>query len=152
MTKPPGTGVAAPCPLCEECGGHLVYENALLRVVRVEDARFPAFYRVIWQAHVAEWTDLPSGQRSALMQTVAKVETVLRQCLQPTKINLASLGNVVPHLHWHVVARFNWDSHFPEPIWGQAQRQPDPTALQALKNSCATLDAAMLQALKELAP
>jgi diadenosine tetraphosphate (Ap4A) HIT family hydrolase len=38
-------------------------------------------------------------------------------------VNLASLGNVVPHLHWHVIARFADDKHFPQPIWGQAQRE-----------------------------
>jgi diadenosine tetraphosphate (Ap4A) HIT family hydrolase len=150
------TGLTAeaprPCPLCEQCGGLLVFESVALRVVRVDDARFPAFYRVIWMAHVAEWTDLPPVQRSALMQVVAKVETVLREKLRPTKINLASLGNVVPHLHWHVVARFDWDSHFPEPIWGQSQREVLPAPVERLAISLSDLDEAVRASLCAPAP
>ena len=76
---------------------------------------------MIWNAHVAEWTDLPPHDRSRIMQAVAKVETVLREHIKPTKVNLASLGNVVPHLHWHVIARFQGDAAWPAPVWG---RQP----------------------------
>jgi len=60
------------------------------------------------------------------------VEQVLRETLAPTKINLAALGNMVPHLHWHVIARFDWDSHFPQPIWGPRQRTPVPAASERL--------------------
>mgnify|MGYP001255383700 FL=1 len=85
------------------------------------------------------------------MQTVAKVETVLRTSLQPTKINLASLGNVVPHLHWHVIARFDWDSHFPQPVWGAKQR--DVADAQArLGLSLRELDARVAGALGGLVP
>ena len=54
--------------------------------------------------------------------TVTVVEQGLRQHLAPTKVNIAALGNMVPHLHWHVIARFEWDSHFPSPVWATAQR------------------------------
>ena len=53
---------------------------------------------------------------------VTEIARVLRSLLAPTKVNLASLGNVVPHLHWHVIARFEGDSHFPAPVWAAAQR------------------------------
>jgi diadenosine tetraphosphate (Ap4A) HIT family hydrolase len=99
----------AGCELCEQEGGIPVFRNEALRVIRAQDADHPAFYRVIWNAHVAEWTDLPPPDRSRIMQAVAKVEGVLRESLKPTKVNLASLGNVVPHLHWHVIARFDWE-------------------------------------------
>lgn len=111
------------CELCEQEGGIPVFRNEALRVIRAQDADHPAFYRVIWNAHVAEWTDLPPPDRSRIMQTVAKVETVLREHLQPTKVNLASLGNVVPHLHWHVIARFDWDARWPAPVWAPKQRE-----------------------------
>lgn len=113
----------SPCELCDHLGGLSVWQGDKLRVIRVLDANHPAFYRVIWQTHVAEWTDLPPPDRSHLMQCVAKVETVLRQHLSPTKINLASFGNMVPHLHWHVIARFGWDAHWPQPVWGEKQRE-----------------------------
>jgi diadenosine tetraphosphate (Ap4A) HIT family hydrolase len=57
------------------------------------------------------------------MNVVAGVERGLRIFLAPDKINLASLGNAVPHLHWHVIPRYRDDSHFPEAIWGALQRE-----------------------------
>jgi|GEM_PF-486656 Diadenosine tetraphosphate (Ap4A) hydrolase and other HIT family hydrolases len=105
----------AACALCTEEGGALVWRGAQLRVIRADEPGFPAFYRVVWNAHVAEFTDLQPPQRAHCMQAVALVEEALRAHLAPTKINLAALGNQVPHLHWHVIARFAWDSHFPAP-------------------------------------
>ena len=140
------------CELCHADGGRLVHRAADWRVIRAEDANFPAFYRVVWNAHVAEWTDLVPAQRSQLMQTVAKVETVLREALRPTKINLASLGNVVPHLHWHVIARFDWDSHFPQPVWGVAQRVVEPAAVARLAMGLEALDARVASAVAGASP
>lgn len=141
------------CVLCEAPGQApatdvvVLWRNPQIRLVRVLDApAFPAFYRVIWQAHVAEWSELSPPDRLRLMAAVTAVESVLRARLSPTKINMASLGNVVPHLHWHVVARFDWDSHFPNPIWGQALRQPEPPALDRLGPDLPGLDAAVVAA------
>lgn len=133
----------AGCELCEQDGGLLVWRGEKLRVIRALDAHFPAFYRVVWTDHVAEWTDLAPPDRSHLMQTVAKVEAVMREVLHPTKINLASLGNVVPHLHWHVIARFADDSHFPNPIWGEKRRDVAPGQLAALQAAMPALDQAL---------
>ncbi|HEU4459290.1 MAG TPA: HIT family protein [Methylibium sp.] len=130
----------AGCPLCAEDGGRLVVRRPELRVIRPDDAAFPATYRVVWNAHVAEWTDLPPAQRSSCMQAVATVETVLREALAPAKVNLASLGNFVPHLHWHVIARFEWDSHWPQPVWGPAQRTVQPRPAERLRASPEALD------------
>ncbi len=137
----------AGCELCRTEGGRVVARTAALRVVRPDDANFPATYRVVWNAHVAEWTDLPPEQRSLCMRAVAKVETVLREALVPTKINLASLGNLVPHLHWHVIARFDWDSHFPQPVWGTAQRAVEPPAAQRLALGLEAVDARVAAAI-----
>lgn len=112
------------CPLCEGDGGEVIARNAGLRVVRTDEGGFPAFYRVIWNAHVAEFSDLPADGRAQCMEAVAVVEQALRAALSPLKINLASLGNAVPHLHWHVIARFAWDSHYPAPVWSAARREP----------------------------
>jgi diadenosine tetraphosphate (Ap4A) HIT family hydrolase len=141
---------AAACELCREPGGLPVADSARWRVVRVADAAFPAFYRVIWNAHAAEYTDLSPADRSHCMEAVAAVEGVLRERLRPAKINLASFGNVVAHLHWHVVARFTWDSHYPQPLWGQAERPADPAAAARLGVPLDALDAAMRAALRPL--
>lgn len=110
------------CDLCESMGGELIWRDDFCRVVRVPDPDHPGFCRVILNRHAAEMTDLDQSERSRLMAVVWAVEDALREVLRPDKINLASLGNVVPHLHWHVVPRFADDRHFPNPIWGMALR------------------------------
>jgi diadenosine tetraphosphate (Ap4A) HIT family hydrolase len=114
----------APCPLCQPDRETVLWQDRLARVVLVDDPAYPGFCRVIWQTHVAEMTDLAPAQRRHLMGLVWGVETVLRQALQPAKINLASLGNQVPHLHWHVIPRWQDDPHFPDPIWAPPRRAP----------------------------
>lgn len=99
-------------------------------MVLVDDAQYQGFCRVIWNDHVKEMTDLPVADRSTLMAAVCKVESVLRAVMQPEKINLASLGNMTPHLHWHVIPRYADDAHFPSPVWATAQRQTAPAVLE----------------------
>ena len=111
------------CPLCTADGGALVWRGDKLRVIRAAEQGFPAFYRVVWNDHAAELSDLSATDRIVCMDAVALVERVLREQLAPTKINLAALGNMVAHLHWHVIARFDWDSHFPASVWAAAQRE-----------------------------
>jgi len=131
------------CPLCAEDGGALVWRGEHLRVIRAQEAGFPAFYRVVWNAHVAEFSDLSAAERAHCMEAVALVEQALREHLAPTKVNLAALGNMVPHLHWHVIARFGWDSHFPSPVWAPAQR-PSPAAQEdAVRALLPALEAAL---------
>lgn len=110
------------CELCHQPGGTLLWQSARCRIVLVEDGSFPGFCRVIWTAHVREMTDLPPAEALWLMQVVLALETAVRKVCQPDKINLASFGNVVPHLHWHIIPRWTGDSHFPNPLWGQQQR------------------------------
>ncbi|MBU3735645.1 MAG: HIT family protein [Methylobacterium sp.] len=116
------------CPLCTPEQEHLLWQDSLCRVILVEDADYPGFCRVILNRHVKEMTDLDEIARLRLMEVVFGVEQAVRQVMQPDKINLASLGNVVPHLHWHVIPRFAADRHFPDPIWGTAQRETPPGA------------------------
>ena len=131
------------CPLCQSAGEDILYSNDLYRIIAVNDPAWPGFCRVILNRHAAEMTDLAIEERSALMMAVCVVESALRKLLQPTKINLASLGNVVPHVHWHVIPRWADDSHFPDPIWAPATRpdaprrqQPDRAALVQAIAAC----------------
>jgi len=116
----------AGCPLCDGLGGALVWQGRNARVIRAQEEGFPAFYRVVWTAHAAEFTDLSAAERAECMELVAAVERVLRDRLSPDKVNLAALGNMVAHLHWHVIARWRWDSHFPGSVWAAVQRPRDP--------------------------
>lgn len=125
------------CPLCETGSERILWQDAQCRVIAVTDADYPGFCRVIWNEHVAEMSDLPRQQRDHLMDVVYATERVLRELLAPHKINLASFGNLVPHLHWHVIPRHLDDRHFPQPVWAAAERQaavramPDDAALAA---------------------
>lgn len=109
------------CELCVGPGGEIVWQSGKLRVVRVADPDYPGFCRVIWRDHVREMTDLASDDARALLDVVLTTEKVVRHLFQPDKINLASFGNVVPHLHWHIIPRWQGDRHFPQPIWGTPQ-------------------------------
>lgn len=132
---------APACPLCAEDGGALVWRGARLRVIRANETGFPAFYRVVWNAHVAEFSDLSAEDRVHCMDAVTVVEQALRQHLAPTKVNIAALGNMVPHLHWHVIARFDWDSHFPAPVWAAAQRLSPAAQEGAVRDRLPALEA-----------
>lgn len=110
------------CPLCQPQGEDVLWQDDFCRVILAGDAHYPAFCRVILNRHEREMTDLPPLDRQRMMITVMKVETVLRNLLNPDKINLASFGNMVPHVHWHIIPRWQDDRHFPEPTWGAVQR------------------------------
>jgi len=111
------------CPLCAQCGETVLWRDDFCRVIWVDDAHYPGFCRVILNAHVKEMTDLPSSDRLRLMETVFTVEAAVRQVVRPDKINLASLGNVVPHVHWHVIPRWAEDVNFPDAIWAAPRRE-----------------------------
>ena len=119
----------ADCELCKSQGGTLVIANEWLRVMLVDEHNYPGYVRVVWNEHVREMTELDDNQRQRLMKTVFAVESAQREVLAPLKINLASLGNMTPHLHWHVIARFADDLHFPQPVWGKPQRTADDQTL-----------------------
>jgi diadenosine tetraphosphate (Ap4A) HIT family hydrolase len=100
----------------------LLWRDERCRVVAVDETDYPGFCRVIWNAHVREMTDLAEGDRAHLIRVVLAVEATIRELMQPDKINLASLGNMTPHLHWHVIPRFRDDPHFPNAIWSAPLR------------------------------
>ncbi|MCL2635349.1 MAG: HIT family protein [Betaproteobacteria bacterium] len=111
------------CELCAQPGGAILWQSAECRVVRVAEPHYPGFCRVVWHDHVREMSDLPAAARRYLMEVVIVVESVIRELFAPDKINLASFGNMVSHLHWHVIPRWVGDRHFPEPIWGQVHNE-----------------------------
>lgn len=133
------------CELCENAGGIPLWQDALCRVVLVEDRDYPGFCRVIWTEHVKEMTDLSAEERRHLMDAVFAAESAVRRLLQPDKINLASLGNLTPHLHWHVIPRWHGDRHFPSPIWGEMQRDARPATPEGLAEGLRTLIHEVLQ-------
>lgn len=118
------------CILCAEEGGEVVWCGDDCRVVLVQDADLPGFCRVIWNRHVGEMTQLSYGERELLMTLVFALEGVIRQVMQPTKINLAALGNQVPHIHWHIIPRYEDDAFFPGSPWSARVRETASSVLQ----------------------
>lgn len=137
---------AAGCPLCRAAGGRVVAQSPRWRIVHAEEPGFPAFYRLVRQDHVREFSQLSPQDRAECAELLAGMEAALLRHVQPAKVNLASLGNAVPHLHWHVIARFEWDSHFPGAVWAAPQRGPDAARLHevAVKLSAIEQDLAAL--------
>ena len=126
------------CELCDGDGGELIVRREKWRVVRVagdDGAAYRGFCRVIWNAHVKELTDLAEADRYIFMDAVFTLERALREALHPEKMNVASLGNLTPHLHWHVIPRFRDDPAFPKPVW--AISTPSPSSLGTLEGKTA---------------
>lgn len=118
------------CELCQLTAPTVVANDKFV-VIIVDDANYPGFCRVIWRQHVREMSDLTREERLLLNEAVYEVEQAVREVMAPSKINVASLGNVVPHLHWHVIPRYTDDAHFPAPVWANPVRETDAAVLDA---------------------
>ncbi len=107
------------CPLCETKDENILFSNDLFRIIHVKDEFYPGYLRLILNRHVAEMTDINAEESHIIFSTLLIIERHIIDILNPDKINLASLGNMVPHLHWHIIPRYKNDRHFPNPIWGE---------------------------------
>jgi diadenosine tetraphosphate (Ap4A) HIT family hydrolase len=123
----------------------VLWQNGSCRVVRADEPDYPGFLRVILQRHAREMTDLDESERAGLMAVVWTVEAVVRKVMEPDKMNVASLGNMTPHVHWHVVPRFADDRHFPSPIWAAPRRERVASAAREAR--ARGLSAALLESL-----
>ncbi|BEI33179.1 HIT family protein [Polynucleobacter sp. HIN5] len=139
------------CILCQDEGGHLVWRGDDARVVLVDDPNLPGFCRVIWNRHVAEMSELSRVEREILLALVDVVEFAVRRVMRPQKINLASLGNQVPHLHWHVIPRFADDPYFPDSIWSPRQRDTADTVLKSRRELAKGIPEAIRSGIADLA-
>ena len=120
----------------------MLWRNQCARIVLTDEVDHPGFLRVIAGSHVREMTDLRPPERDLIMRAVFAAESALREVMAPDKINLASLGNAVPHIHWHVVPRFRDDPHFPNSVWGHRVRDsrkiPPGDLVEKLKRALAS--------------
>ena len=110
------------CDLCKPTLHEILWQDGFCRVVLLNDVDYPAYCRIELIAHIKEMSDLDALSQHRLMKMVFAVEAAMREVIAPDKINLASLGNKTPHLHWHVIPRFADDKHFPNSHWGEAIR------------------------------
>jgi diadenosine tetraphosphate (Ap4A) HIT family hydrolase len=143
------------CILCKEElkpeEGQLIWRGDDCRIILVNDPDLPGFCRVIWNHHVAEMTDLTYGEREHLMALVFAVEGAVRHVMHPDKVNIAALGNMVPHIHWHVIPRYKDDAFFPGSVWSEKIRKTDAGRLEERKLLAQTLPTAIRSAISLLA-
>lgn len=100
----------------------------LCEVRLMDDRRFPWLILIPRRPGITEVHQLEQSDQRLLMVESSHAARVLEQCYGPDKINLGALGNLVPQLHWHVVARHTGDFCWPGPVWGCGERQPYPEA------------------------
>jgi len=109
------------CPLCNSKNENIIYKNELFRVILVDD--IPAFTRIILNRHIAEFSDLNLEESLEISKAIYKIEKAMLKHIKPDKVNIASLGNYVPHLHIHIIPRYKNDSWYPDSIWSEKKRE-----------------------------
>ncbi len=129
--------VAPKCELCQPTNERLIWRNKPVRVIDASDPDLPGFVRVIVNRHAAEMVDLTPEENKAVREVVRMCELCMIEHMHPDKLNLASLGNMVPHLHWHVIARYKDDAFFPGSIWSTRLRECDETVLEERRKKAA---------------
>lgn len=102
---------------------HHVADDKLSRILLMEDARFPWLILVPRRSEIRELIDLNEEDQQQLWVEIAHASRVMRNLFKPDKLNIAALGNLVPQLHVHVIARYTHDAAWPAPVWGAGQRK-----------------------------
>ncbi len=98
----------------------MIYQNKLIKI-EVERSEIPWLKIFTKQPH-REFSECSSEEKLEIWRALDIIEKEMLSFFEPKKINIASFGNYVPHVHWHIMARFEEDSYFPEPMWGEKQR------------------------------
>jgi diadenosine tetraphosphate (Ap4A) HIT family hydrolase len=144
----------ANCVLCKDDlkpeEGELIWRGDDCRVILVNDPDLPGFCRVIWNRHIAEMSDLTYGEREHVMSLVFVVEEAVRHIMHPDKVNLAALGNMVPHIHWHIIPRYQDDAFFPGSAWSVRTQELPQSSLEARRGLAKQLPAAIRSAISQM--
>ena len=121
-----------------------MFENDLIRV-EVEESEIP-WLKIFTQLERREFSECTIDEKSAIFEALDIIEKEMLSYYQPAKINIASFGNYVPHVHWHIMARFQEDSYFPEPMWGSRQREAS-LVLPSFEQFCKQVDVKLAERL-----
>jgi diadenosine tetraphosphate (Ap4A) HIT family hydrolase len=97
-----------------------VFSNSLIRV-EIEEFEIP-WIKIFTQEKIKEFSSCSKELQLEILDLINIIEKEMINYFNPAKINISSFGNYVPHVHFHIQARFEKDSYFPEPTWGKKQR------------------------------
>lgn len=97
-----------------------IFENSLI-FIEIEESEIP-WLKIFTQVPYKEFSYSPQPVKEEIWRVLDIIEKEMISYYKPTKINIASFGNYMPHVHFHIMARFEEDSYFPEPMWGEKQR------------------------------
>jgi len=99
----------------------IIYETKTVKI-EIEKSEIP-WLKIFTQHSHKEMSEVPQSIKLEIYSLLDYIEKKMIEYYRPEKINIASFGNYVPHVHWHIMARFKEDSYFPEPMWGKKQRE-----------------------------
>jgi diadenosine tetraphosphate (Ap4A) HIT family hydrolase len=103
----------------------VIYETESIKI-ETEESQIP-WLKIFTQYPYKEMSEVPKVVRTEIYNLLDMLEKEMLDYYKPKKINIASFGNYMPHVHWHIMARFEEDSYYPEPMWGTKQREPSLT-------------------------
>lgn len=99
----------------------MIYSNSLIYIER-HDSDIP-WLKIFTHSQHKEFSECSREEKEMIWECLDIIEKEMLRYFNPAKINIASFGNMLPRVHWHVMARFENDSYFPEPMWGAKQRE-----------------------------
>lgn len=99
----------------------MIYSNPLI-FIELHDSEIP-WLKIFTQTPHKEFSECSRAEKEMIWGCLDIIEKAMLEYFKPDKINIASFGNMVPHVHWHIMARYKEDSYFPEPMWGTKQRE-----------------------------
>ncbi len=120
----------------------IIYENKNIKI-EIEESEIP-WLKIFTQDPYKEMSEVPAEIKFQIYDLLDIIEKEMLTYYNPKKINIASFGNYMPHVHWHIMARFEEDSYFPEPMWGKKQRESDLT-LPNFKSFCEKVVKTLIQ-------
>jgi len=99
----------------------LLFKNELINI-QIETCEIP-WLKIFTNKQIKEFSNCDTKTKQEIWKYLDIIEKTMIEYFNPDKINIASFGNYVPHVHFHIMARFKNDSFFPEPMWGKKQRE-----------------------------
>ncbi len=109
------------CPLCSFENENIIFKNSLFRIILVDE--IPGYIRLITNKHIKEISELDDKELFLITKTIKEIEKIVIKIISPDKINIASLGNYVPHLHFHIIPRFKNDPWWPDSTFCNKKRE-----------------------------